>query len=54
MRSVQRTLDLGLMASGKLPKGLADFVLREFMEQNSKDFQACYLYPSIGHYPSHV
>ena len=45
---------LSLMASGKLPKGHADLVLREYMEHNSREFKACYLYPSVGHYQSHV
>ena len=45
---------LSLMASGKLPKGHADMVLREYMEHHGKDFKACYLYRAVGHYQSHV
>ena len=44
---------LSLMSSGLLPKGHADLVLREYMENNGKDFGASFLYPSVGHYQSH-
>ena len=45
---------LSLMASGKLQKGHADLTLREYMEHHGKEFQACYVWPSVGHYQSHV
>ena len=45
---------LSLMASGKLPMGHADLVLREYMEHHGKEFNACYLWPAVGHYQSHI
>ena len=45
---------LSLISSGKLPPGHADLVLREYMEHHGKEFGACYLWPSVGHYQSHV
>ena len=45
---------LDLMESGALPKGHADLVLREYMETHGKEFGACFLYPSVGHFQSHI
>ena len=45
---------LSLMSSGRLAKGHADLVLRNYMEQHGKEFKACYCYPSVGHYQSHI
>ena len=45
---------LRLMESGALPKGHADLVLREYMETHGKEFGACFLYPSVGHFQSHI